>query len=167
MARNTTTGQRYEHTITSTISGRGLSVRTQVPIGEKPGGGTHRADLLVSRTDTGPCVLISVKTQNTSGTAEEKLVYEIIKLIHAVQNHPTICHAMLVLGGTGWSEGMKTFISNCSRYVNNSHLVSVLVSTDDFITLVNRGGIEAILDECPEPPHRQPANTQTGASDPR
>lgn len=114
MARDTTTGSDYEAVIRSCIERscrkNGLTAISQKIIGEKPGGGKHRVDWeLSSATDESIKGLVSCKFQKTSGTAEEKIAYEVIKLLHAMDTDGRYRHSWIIMGGTGWSPGIRKF----------------------------------------------------------
>ena len=88
--RDTTTGSDYENIVELCIKRscerNKLEARSQSVIGKKPGGGKHRVDWEIYKLDN-PNIrgLISCKFQSTSGTAEEKIAYEVIKLLHAMK----------------------------------------------------------------------------------
>lgn len=50
--------------------------RKKVVVGARPGGGAHKVDLLGEKADKKS--LIAMKGQQTSGTAEQKVPFEII-----------------------------------------------------------------------------------------
>ena len=88
----------------------------QVSVGEKPGGGKHRVDWELSWiSDSNVRGLVSCKYQGTSGTAEEKIAYEVIKLLHSMKVDPRYKHSWIVMGGDGWSSGMRTFVHDHLR----------------------------------------------------
>jgi len=119
-SRDTTTGSSYEAIIEMCIKRscekNELSAFPQSTVGEKPGGGKHRVDWEIFRT-TEPNLrgLISCKYQGTSGTAEEKIAYEVIKLLYSMKMDPRYTKSWIIMGGEGWSTGMREFI--------NTHLV--------------------------------------------
>ena len=112
--RDTTTGSDYEDIVELCIKRscerNKLEARSQSVIGEKPGGGKHRVDWEIYKLDS-PDIrgLISCKFQSTSGTAEEKIAYEVIKLLHAMKNDVRFVRSWIILGGDGWSSGMRIF----------------------------------------------------------
>jgi hypothetical protein len=114
--RDTTTGSSYEAIIEICIKRScekfNLEALGQSIIGEKPGGGRHRVDWEIYKRDS-PQVrgLISCKFQGTSGTAEEKIAYEVIKLLYAMKKDNRYVKSWIVMGGDGWSPGMRNFIS--------------------------------------------------------
>jgi hypothetical protein len=118
--RDTTTGSNYEAIIETCIKRscekNDLSAFPQSIVGDKPGGGKHRVDWEIFRT-TEPNFrgLISCKYQGTSGTAEEKIAYEVIKLLHSMKIDSRYKKSWIIMGGEGWSTGMREFV--------NSHLV--------------------------------------------
>lgn len=114
--RDTSTGSHYESVIEAAVKRacekNGYLAVSQVVIGEKPGGGNHRVDyVLESASDENRKGLISCKFQQTSGTAEEKIAYEVIKLLHAMENNSKFVKAWIVMGGVGWSNGMRNFVT--------------------------------------------------------
>jgi hypothetical protein len=85
----------------------------QSAVGEKPGGGVHKVDWeLVSRRDRDVRGLVSCKAQSSSGTAEEKLAYEVIKLLHTMKHDSRYRHAWLMMGGDGFSDSIRGFVTN-------------------------------------------------------
>lgn len=115
--RDTTTGSNYEAIIEMcikrTCERNELTAVSQATIGEKPGGGKHRVDWEIYRnTDPSFRGLISCKFQGTSGTAEEKIAYEVIKLLHAMKIDPRYKKSWIIMGGDGWSTGMRSFVKN-------------------------------------------------------
>jgi hypothetical protein len=118
--RDTTTGSNYEAIIEMCIKRscekNDLLAVSQSTIGEKPGGGKHRVDWEIYRkSDSNYRGLISCKFQTTSGTAEEKIAYEVIKLLHAMKTDSRYKKSWIIMGGDGWSAGIREF--------TNSHLV--------------------------------------------
>ena len=122
MPRNTTSGKFYEDTVERAIRqsclANQLTAKSQQIVGTTPSGGKHRVDWeLVSLHDPNVRGLVSCKVQITNGTAEEKIPYEVIKLIHAIETDSRYKRAWLVLGGKGFTLGLKEF------YVNELHEV--------------------------------------------
>lgn len=136
MSRNTGTGKTY-HNVLKEISGvaarkHGYTCEEEVVIGPKPGGGDHRIDLLLRKTKL---LGVSAKTQNSTGSAEEKLYYEIIKMLHAVETGK-ISKGIIVLGGDGWSKKLVKYAkTDLYELVPTLTVDKVsLMSTDEFIT---------------------------------
>ena len=94
MSRNTSTGTKYEKEIKSLLeeySDHG--VKSQVYVGLKRNGKKHRLDILLNNSE-----LISLKFQCKTGTAEEKIPFEIMKLQDTVDDYG-YKSATLVLAG--------------------------------------------------------------------
>jgi hypothetical protein len=141
MVRDTTTGSAFEGVIEAAIKRScekfNMNANSQVNIGEKPGGGKHRIDWeLVDKDDDNLRGLVSCKTQSTSGTAEEKIAYEVIKLLHTMKIDSRYHHAWIVLGGTGWSHSMKKFVQNeLIHWVPAmENRVTIYMSTDELVS---------------------------------
>jgi hypothetical protein len=96
--RDTTTGTKYEKRMEILLEGKQVSFVSQKVIGKKRNGGNHRVDLIIDGE-----ILVSLKHQEVSGTAEEKVPFEFMKLQHAVEDY-NYKHALIVLSGNnGWT----------------------------------------------------------------
>ncbi len=91
----------------------------QQQVGNRFGGGKHFVDVLAEKD--GRKFLISLKWQQTPGTTEQKVPFEVICLADAVVNHD-FEKAYLVLGGEGWklrsfytSGGLKDELVNADK----------------------------------------------------
>jgi hypothetical protein len=116
-SRDTTTGSNYEAIIEMCIKRscekNNLEAISQANIGIKPGGGKHRVDWeIFDKEDPNSRGLISCKYQGTSGTAEEKMAYEVIKLLHTMKMDSRYKKSWIIMGGEGWSVGMREFTKN-------------------------------------------------------
>ena len=119
--RDTSTGSAYESIVEQCVRRScekyQMEVLRQRTIGEKQGGGQHR---------------ISCKIQNQSGTAEEKIAYEVIKLLHAMEMDTRYVHSWIVMGGSGWSTGMRNFVNNeLHKWVPTMKGKVSILTTDD------------------------------------
>ncbi len=117
MARDTSSGKTFEDIVELCIlrscKRNGLDRRAQSKIGLKIGGGQHVVDWEIWEiSNPDRRALISAKVQNTGGSAEEKIPYEILKLLHAMDNDSRFKFAWLILGGAGWSLGLLDYYRN-------------------------------------------------------
>jgi hypothetical protein len=131
--RDTTTGSNYEAIIEMCIKRscekNSLEAVPQSNVGEKPGGGRHRVDWEIYRaSDPSFRGLISCKFQGTSGTAEEKIAYEVIKLLHTMKHDSRFKKGWIIMGGDGWSPGMREF--------TNKHLVQWIPEMKDRVEIL-------------------------------
>lgn len=100
--RNTTTGKGFEQLIAKQLTEAGYAVESQVQVGTRPNSGRHYIDLVVKKDQHS--FLVSLKWQQSSGTAEQKIPYEMICLSEALkQSRGAHNQAFLVLGGEGWT----------------------------------------------------------------
>ncbi|MER3448146.1 MAG: hypothetical protein C4291_15585 [Candidatus Dadabacteria bacterium] len=83
---------------------------------------------------------MSAKWQQTKGTAEEKILWDIANLIAIVRGSGRYRKAYVVLGGGGFSNGMRDFLlrQGHSSVLQDGHLVEV-VSLDEFLARANQG----------------------------
>jgi hypothetical protein len=139
--RDTTTGSDYEDIVELCIKRscdrNNLEAKSQSVIGDKPGGGKHRVDWEIYKLDN-PSVrgLISCKFQSTSGTAEEKIAYEVIKLLHAMKIDSRYVKSWIIMGGDGWSEGIRKFTkSELSEWIPEMKGKIAIMTTDQLINV--------------------------------
>ena len=114
MARNTTTGKYYEDVVAPVIKRscekNNLSIKVQSNVGKSPKGGKHVVDVeLISNDDPNKRGLISCKVQHVNGTTDEKIPYEVVKLLLLMKNDPRYKKAWIVLGGAGIKPELKQF----------------------------------------------------------
>ena len=108
-------------------------------IGERLGVAGHRIDVLASDSYERQ-YLISLKWQQTSGTAENKIPFEVISLAHARMTDERFYKAYLVLGGEGWRYKEFYLKGGLDRHLSNPELVDI-VSLDRFVGLANQGNL--------------------------
>ncbi|RME33517.1 MAG: hypothetical protein D6793_09670, partial [Thermoflexia bacterium] len=101
--RKTTTGQVLEQMVLPALQHGNYTYKRQVAIGERLGGGQHKVDLVVTSAQ-GEKILVSLKWQQASGTAEQKVPYEIMCLAEAIRSSEEFSRAYIVLGGGRWSK---------------------------------------------------------------
>jgi hypothetical protein len=99
--------------------------------------GTHKADA-IARTGTDE-ILVSLKWQQTGGTAEQKVLFEVMCLADAVRTGKAI-RAYLVLGGDGWSLRDYYTSGALADHLIYAKLVRV-VTLEAFIRIANNGDL--------------------------
>jgi hypothetical protein len=88
----------------------GYGKRRQSKVGTTPGGSAHVVDWEIwELNDHNKRALVSCKYQDAGGTAEEKIPYEVIKLVKAMTDDPRYQFAWLVMGGDGWTPGLLNY----------------------------------------------------------
>lgn len=137
--RDTTTGSDYEEIVKLCIKRscerNNLEAKSQSVVGQKPGGGKHRVDWEIYKLDN-PSIrgLISCKFQSSSGTAEEKLAYEVIKLLHSMKTDKRFVKSWIIMGGDGWSQGMRVFAKDeLSQWIPEMQGKVEIITTDQLI----------------------------------
>ena len=115
----------------------GYEFRTQVDIGNRPGGGRHFVDVLAELN--GRRHLISLKWQQVSGTAEQKVPFEVISLAEAVLSGE-YSYAHLVLGGEGWKLRNFYISGGLSRHLVFAEKVTIS-TLENFIARANSGSL--------------------------
>jgi hypothetical protein len=136
-SRDTRTGSVLEALILPVLDASDYPYRTQVDIATRPGGGRHRIDAVIQTTSGD--VLLSVKWQQVSGTAEQKVPFEVMCLADTIRSG-SFRKAYLVLGGNGWK--LRDFFTGggLDEHLVHSKLVSI-VTLETFIALANRQAI--------------------------
>jgi hypothetical protein len=131
--RNTNTGGVLEAMILPALRRGRYTYQTQVRAGTRCGGGVHKADAVAERD--GVRLLVSLKWQQTGGTAEQKVPFEIMCLADAVRaGHAN--RAYLVLGGDGWTLRDYYTSGALADHLIHADLVRV-VTLEAFIRLAN------------------------------
>ena len=132
---STRTGGVLERMIVPALDQGGYTYELQVRLGPRLGLGTHVVDAVAHKD--GRHVLISLKWQQVSGTAEQKVPFEVICLLEALAagQHDK---AYLVLGGEGWS--LRTFYTagGLKPFLVNPDKVDV-VTLEGFVARANSG----------------------------
>ena len=86
----------------------------------------------------GADILVSLKWQQTSGTAEQKVPFEVICLAEAIRSSEgRYRKAYLVLGGGGWKLRHFYVSGGLAEYLHHSELVSI-VDLETFIAKANQ-----------------------------
>lgn len=133
--RNTRTGGVLEAMVLPALTNGGYKFRTQVKIGKRLGLGSHMVDVIAEKD--GIAIPISMKWQQVSGTAEQKVPFEVICLLEALTIGNYV-KAYLVLGGEGWS--LRNFYTSggLSAYINHTAKVEIL-TLESFVGRANAG----------------------------
>jgi hypothetical protein len=133
--RDTRTGGVLEAMILPALERGGYSHQTQVIIGTRIGGRSHKVDVIA--TKGARSILVSLKWQQVGGTAEQKVPFEVICLAEAVRGggYGAAC---LVLGGDGWT--LRDFYTGggLSEHLQHAGLVEVL-TLERFVARANQG----------------------------
>jgi hypothetical protein len=113
----------------------GYSFRVQVNLGKRLGCGRHFVDAVVEKD--GRKFLVSVKWQQVSGTAEQKVPFEVICLADALRGSEYES-AYLVLGGEGWKLRSFYVEGGLSNYLKDVDKVKI-VTLEWFVGRANQG----------------------------
>ena len=113
----------------------GYTFQTQQVIGKRFSGGRHIVDAIAEKD--GKRYLISMKWQQTGGTAEQKVPFEVICLAESVLTGK-FEKAYLVLGGEGWT--LRDWYTSGALKHHLAHADAVDVATlERFVAKANRG----------------------------
>lgn len=136
--RDTGTGDVLEQMAIPSLRRGGYQILKHQNVGKRLGDGKHIVDIVAWKED-GKRLLVSLKWQQVSGTAEQKIPFEMICLINAIQESKGLYDgAYIVMGGKGWHLRDAYVNGELSKYINGSSLVK-LVELDDFVQLANQG----------------------------
>lgn len=113
----------------------GYACKVQEKVGKRLGLGAHKVDAVAEKG--GRRMLISMKWQQVSGTAEQKVPFEVICLVDAIETGG-YDKAYLVLGGEGWK--WRTFYTGggLKRYIPAAENVEIL-TLEGFVAKANQG----------------------------
>ena len=135
MPGNTRTGGVLEAMVLPALDRGGYRHRAQVSIGDRLGCGKHVVDAIAEKD--GQQILVSVKWQQVAGTAEQKVPFELICLLDALENGP-YTKAYLVLGGEGWKLRQFYVSGGLKRFLTNSERVEI-ITLEGFVAKANQG----------------------------
>jgi hypothetical protein len=138
--RDTGTGAVMEAMVLPALERGGYEYFRQVDIGERLGGGKHVVDVVAYDLERNG-YLISLKWQQVSGTAEQKVPFEAMCLANAILTEPGhYRRAYLVLGGPSWK--LRDFFTEGGLlpFLRHEDLVSI-VSLESFVARANRGNL--------------------------
>lgn len=139
MSRDTRTGAVLEQMVLHALNLGGYSYESQKVIGVRLGGGQHKVDVLARKPHEQGSILISLKWQQSSGTAEQKVPFEAMCLAEARRKQPYVYSgAYLVLGGEGWR--LRDFFvgGGLKDHLRYGHLVNI-VTLETFVAKANKG----------------------------
>src|SRR5438876_2953047 len=137
MPRDTRTGGVLEGMILPAVDKGGYRYKRQVVIGKRLGGHDHKVDVLVSG-EADVEIPISLKWQQTSGTAEQKVPFEILCLAEAVhKSRGKFKKAYLVLGGSGWTLREFYVSGQIREFLKDCEVVEI-VSLETFVATANQ-----------------------------
>jgi hypothetical protein len=139
MRRDTSTGNVLEQMVLPALRQGGYTYKLHVNIGKRLSGRNHVVDVVAWNKNAKKAVLVSLKWQQVSGTAEQKVPFEVICLIKALRNSQGQYEkAYLVLGGGGWTLRDFYVRGGLNPYLAGSDDVKI-VSLESFIALANKG----------------------------
>lgn len=133
MPGNTRTGGVLEAMILPALDRGWYRYRAQVAIGDRMGCGRHLVDVVAEKDERE--FLISVKWQQVSGTAEQKVPFEVICLLDALEGS-AYSKAYLVLGGEGWKLRHFYVDGGLKRYLPIDGRVEIL-TLEGFVAKAN------------------------------
>jgi hypothetical protein len=136
-SRDTGTGRILEQMIIPSLLGGGYKVFPQQHIGSRLGGRKHFIDA-IAESQNGRKFLVSLKWQQVSGTAEQKVPFEVICLAESViSGEGEYSEAYLVLGGEGWSLRDFFIKGGLQKHLTHGDLVKI-ITLEGFVAKANR-----------------------------
>ncbi len=133
--RNTSTGSVLEAMVIPALERGGYALQKQAVVGTRCGGRVHKVDAIAEKD--GQSALVSLKWQQTGGTAEQKVPFEVMCLADAVRAGQA-ARAYLVLGGDGWTLRDYFVSGQMAEHLIHAQLVRV-VTLEAFVRLANNG----------------------------
>jgi hypothetical protein len=133
--RDTRTGDVLERMVLPALELGGYSCKRRITIGKRFGARKHVVDAIAEKG--GAKILVSLKWQQVSGTAEQKIPFEVMCLAEAVEAGEFL-KAYVVLGGDGWTLRELYTRGVLDKYLRNVGSVHV-ISLERFIAMANQG----------------------------
>ncbi|HUL71954.1 MAG TPA: PD-(D/E)XK nuclease superfamily protein [Vicinamibacterales bacterium] len=141
MSRDTATGSVLEQMVLPALRLGGYSYALQVDVGPRLGHGRHIVDAVAEKGSDR--FLISVKWQQTGGTAEQKVPFEVMCLAETMRAGG-YARAYLVLGGEGWKLRQFYTSGGLANHLTAAALVDI-VTLESFIARANQGTLSRTL----------------------
>lgn len=135
MGRDTRTGWVLEQMILPSLERGGYESKVRVKIGQRLGCGAHFVDVTAEKS--GRKYLISLKWQQVSGTAEQKIPFEVMCLAEALESGEYE-KAYVVLGGEGWKLRQFYVEGGLQKFLKQTDKVSI-ITLEGFVALANKG----------------------------
>ena len=133
--RNTRTGSVLVAMILPALKQGGYAYSAQQMIGSRFGGGRHIVDAIAEKDQQR--FLISLKWQQTGGTAEQKVPFEVMSLAEVVLAGQ-FAKAYLVLGGEGWTLRDFYVSGELKKHLWHADKVEIL-TLESFVARANNG----------------------------
>lgn len=135
MGRDTRTGWVLEQMILPSLERGGYESKLRVKIGQRLGCGAHFVDVTAEKSRRK--YLISLKWQQVSGTAEQKIPFEVMCLAEALESGEYE-KAYVVLGGEGWKLRQFYVEGGLQKFLRRTDKVSI-ITLEGFVALANKG----------------------------
>ena len=135
MPRNTRTGRAFNQMVLPALDQGGYKCDTQGHSGQRLGPGRHFVDAAAQKDDQN--FLISLKWQQVPGTAEQKVPFDVICLIEAL-DAANFEKTFTVLGRESWTLRDFHAAGGLTKYLINSDNVEV-VRLQAFVGRANQG----------------------------
>ena len=135
MPRDTRTGGVLEQMVLPSLTRGGYDYKVCVKIGQRMRCGSHYVDVIGEKD--GKKYLISLKWQQVAGTAEQKIPFEIICLVEALEGGEYET-AYVVLGGEGWTLRKFYTSGGLAKYLRGGDKVEI-VTLESFVARANQG----------------------------
>lgn len=133
------TGSVLERSVIPTLEQGGYDYSTQVTLSPNFTGKSYRVDLVAMKGNTS--FLISCKWQQSSGTAEEKVCFEVLSLKFLVQSRlDRYRRAYLILAGTAWTLRDYFISDDFDRLLPHRDELTIL-TLEPFMALANKGAL--------------------------
>lgn len=133
--RDTRTGDVLEQMILPALERGGYKYERQANIGSRFGVGRHKVDAVADKDQKK--ILVSLKWQQVSGTAEQKLPFEVISMIEAMETGQYAA-AYVVLGGINWKFRDFYLKGGLNTYIPKGTMVN-LIALEAFVVKANQG----------------------------
>jgi hypothetical protein len=140
MSRDTGTGAAFKNVVEgilhSIASRQNMVIQRGITVGLKPNGQPNRFDFSISR-DTNHDIrgLVSCRSQSTSGSAEEKIPFEVVRMIQTMSLDSRYRRGWIILGGNGWSSDLLDFyVHDLSEFIPQMKNKIKILRTDQLLS---------------------------------
>lgn len=113
---------------------RAMSYMSNAIVGIKPDGKELKVDWeLIDEFDPTQRAIIICRYKEQTGSTEEKLPFDVIKLLYLMKSDARYKRGWIILGGSGWTPTlMKFFKNNLQDWIPSiQDRISIIISTEE------------------------------------
>jgi|LauGreDrversion4_2_1035121.scaffolds.fasta_scaffold282393_2 hypothetical protein len=140
MSRDTGTGAAFKNVVEGVLNSiapkQNIEIQRGITVGVKPNGQPNRFDFSIHRESNHDIRgLVSCRSQSTSGSAEEKIPFEVVRMLQTMSLDSRYRRGWVILGGNGWSPGLLDFyVHDLDEFIPQMKNKITILRTDQLLS---------------------------------